>query len=65
MNNSPKVGDLMLHPIFCTPEDYVDFDIKIGLLLKNDRQSVIDNLYESTSKILSEMLNDANQSICI
>lgn len=55
----------MLLPIFCTPEECVDFDIKIGLLSKDKRQSTIDNLYRGASEIWDEMVNGTNKSICV
>jgi hypothetical protein len=57
INVSKKAVDSMLLPLLCTPEECVDFDIKIGLLSKDERQTIIDNLYRGASEILSEMEN--------
>lgn len=52
----------MLFSTFCSLEDYVDFNIKIGLLSKDDRESEINNLYKSASEILSDMISGNSQS---
>lgn len=52
----------MLFSTFCSLEDYVDFNIKIGLLPKDNRESEINSLYRSASEILSDMVNCENQS---
>lgn len=43
-------------PIFCTPEESVDFEISIGLIPENERQTAIDKIYERASEILSDLL---------
>lgn len=44
-----------------TPEEYVDFEISIGLIPQKNRQTAIDKLYKSASEILNEMLNGSNK----
>lgn len=43
------------YPLFCTPEEYVNIDIKLGLVQKEERQNKIDELYKAASEILAVM----------
>lgn len=43
------------YPLFCTPEEYVDIDIKLDLVQKENRQKAIDELYRSASEILAKI----------
>lgn len=45
------------YPLFCTPEEYVDIDIKLGLVQTENRQKAIDELYKYASEILSDILS--------
>lgn len=44
-----------------TLEEYVDFDISIGLISQKERQNEINKLYKGASEILNEMLNGSNK----
>ena len=47
----------MIYPYFDTIEEYVDYDIKIGLLSESERQTAIDDRYRTMHKILDILDN--------
>lgn len=47
-------------PLVCTPEECIDFDIKIGLISECDRQKVIVEFYNNVNEIRNIMINDNN-----
>ena len=42
----------MIYPYFDTIEEYVYYDIKMGLLYESERQTAIDDRYRTMRKIL-------------
>ena len=47
----------MIYPYFDTIEEYVDYDIKMGLLSESERQTAIDDRYRTMCKILDILDN--------
>lgn len=51
------------YPFFCTPEECVDIDIKLGRYSNEERQNKIDELYKSASEILSNVLSTNRNTV--